>query len=71
MGYDVLRNSNRLRASLIENGFDPDLICEFLQEQLALNRATDCVQKDILGKCEFYRRELKYTQIEQLIFKLK
>jgi len=71
MGYDVQQQGGSLRTFLIEKGIDPDLIKEFLQEQIEMNRAADDVSKDILGKCAFYKRELKYTQLERFIINLK
>lgn len=69
MGLEVENKS--IRSSLIENGVDPDTIRAYLEEQIAMSRATDEAMKDTLTKSEFYQREMTYTKIDSFIIHLK
>jgi hypothetical protein len=63
----LLKHPIPLRKILMEHGYDVELIKDFLQEAVEANRETDRLLKDSLGKAEFYKREMRYTQIDRLL----
>lgn len=69
MGHNVIRDN--IRAILIEQGQDPDLVIQFLEEQLQMMRASDEAMSGVLSTQEFYKREIRYSKIERFIIHLK
>jgi hypothetical protein len=59
-----------IRSALINNGVDPDLLREFLEEQIEMNRSIDDGLKSTIGATEFYKRETKYTKLELFLVHL-
>ena len=72
MGSTVTnQQKDKLREALIEGGFDPDVIGDFIINNLAENRSTDKLYKKELGLEEFYKREKEYSQLELFALHLK
>lgn len=60
-----------LREILISKGLDPDLIKEFIEDQVSMSRCMDDAMKNAINETEFYQREVKYTKLEIFIEHLK
>ena len=70
MGLETV-HQNAIRQSIINNGHDPDLLIEALEEYINDNRQVDKNNREILGTDAFYEREIKYSKIEKFIIALK
>jgi hypothetical protein len=67
----LTQTQNPLRKTLEDAGFDPDVIRDYLEERIELDRAFDAVASSTMTKIELVKRETRYTQLERYILNLK
>jgi hypothetical protein len=75
MGMHVQKKHSlsEIRDAFINNGFDIEMIREFLEEQVSMNRSSNSMLKDqkVMPLSEYYDKERVYSKIEVIISTLK